>query len=237
MADGIPVEEYEAWIPPRAAIERLRPVSASTVVDALEAGIRSGAIRAAAHRVFEVSAGQPSSQVGSYVLLESGDWIDQAEQRFWDLGSITIVAPKGTGRVAGGGFQLRSTGGDRELTGVRLDPVGIEGLALQLGSAPTVPTVPMVYGYKPSSIPPPPPDILAPPFSEPKNSTSKPPVSATTLNAWWELYKTVREPVHRTDDDMVAHFAQCLPEHSVTRVRMRAVRGKQKTGPKPKSAK
>lgn len=71
----------------------------------------------------------------------------------------------------------------------------------------------------------------------PVKPVTKTVVSAATLNAWWELYKTVREPRERSDDDMRAHFEQCCPDKSVTRDRFRKVRGRLTPGRKPDPAK
>jgi hypothetical protein len=135
MVDTIPVDEYQRWYPPRAAIDRLRPTRTAVVIDALTACIRSGAVRAAAHQVFEVHQSGRSGQVAVYKLLEAGRWIEEAEERFWELGNITIK-PEVRRASAVEALIVRQEGPDIELTGVRLDRTGVDNLAAQLGVAP-----------------------------------------------------------------------------------------------------
>lgn len=67
-------------------------------------------------------------------------------------------------------------------------------------------------------------------------AVSRKPVSPSTLKAWWELCKSIREPAAWSADEMRAFFDQCLPDKAATREQLRDVRGKQKSGPKPRSA-
>lgn len=64
----------------------------------------------------------------------------------------------------------------------------------------------------------------------------KNPASDAALEAWWKLYQAVRQPHERNDDDMATHFDQCLPDKSVSRARLRTLRGNPKPGPKSPAA-
>jgi len=74
------------------------------------------------------------------------------------------------------------------------------------------------------------------PAPETADAAPKKAVSEAALEAWWGLYQAVRLPHERNDDDMATHFDQCLPDKSVTRARLRTIRGKPKPGPKSATA-
>lgn len=62
------------------------------------------------------------------------------------------------------------------------------------------------------------------------------PASAATLNAWWGLCKSLRPADAWTMPELQAFFRRCLPDKSVSRDRLRDLRGKQKSGPKERAA-
>ena len=126
MADPIPVDEYLRWVPPGQAIEQLKPTPKIVVMDALKSGIRSGGIRVAVHQTFAL--GTTPRLVGSYYLLEPGAWIDQATDRFWAFGGISIKPPRSPREVKLGREPDEPV---MELSGLRLDPVGLGNLRVQ----------------------------------------------------------------------------------------------------------
>ncbi len=62
---------------------------------------------------------------------------------------------------------------------------------------------------------------------------SKPPIGDEALKAWWAFYRLVRRVEQQTEEDALACFARCCTDHSLARARLRALRGPQKSGPKP----
>ena len=81
---------------------------------------------------------------------------------------------------------------------------------------------------------PPPPAPVSPPNEV--DEGAKTVVSDAHLRAWWAFYRAVRPENQQTEDDAMAHFQRCFPRNSVTRVRIRALRGPQKSGPKGNAA-
>jgi hypothetical protein len=73
------------------------------------------------------------------------------------------------------------------------------------------------------------------PGSEVRPDPSRP-VSEAHLEAWWAFYRKVRAEHEQSEEDAIAHFDQCFPDKSVTRNRIRGLRGRQKSGPKAKPA-
>jgi hypothetical protein len=102
--------------------------------------------------------------------------------------------------------------------GVKFDPQGI-GNIIGAGSDPR-----------------PPPDLPpAPePESEPQSPDTKGPrVSDAHLRAWFEFYKAVHSTAEDTEERAVVFARHCFPGKSVSRDRIRALRGSVKRGPKP----
>lgn len=194
---SIPIDEYARWLSPRQAIERLKPVASATVIDALAAGIRSGAIRAAAHRIIMLWPDEPPKQIGVYTLLSPGRWIEQAEDRFWQLGSITVVS-------AAERVPNRDEGAKQELTGVRLDPMGVENLAAQLGE--------IALPATPPEDPPLPSETLASSaMTADSIQTGRPLISDAKLKVWLTKYaekhpRAVHRDIKRDAEDKFLGF-------------------------------
>jgi hypothetical protein len=67
--------------------------------------------------------------------------------------------------------------------------------------------------------------------------SGKPPLSAKNLAHWWSFYRAVTPPEKETEEWAQEYVRVCFPENTVTRARIRELRGKiQKSGRKPKLA-
>jgi hypothetical protein len=69
-----------------------------------------------------------------------------------------------------------------------------------------------------------------------RTSTSKTRVGDTSAASWFAFYKATWPPEWETEDDVAAHFAMNFPKHTLSRERLRGLRGKGKQGPKPRVA-
>ena len=91
--------------------------------------------------------------------------------------------------------------------GVKLEPQGVQDIIKSLA-----PTVPQDDG----------------------SETKAPRVSDAHLAVWYEFYKATHSVNEDTEDRAVEFARQCFPGKSVSRDRIRALRGAVKRGPKPK---
>ncbi len=229
--------EYRGrWLSPTAAADTLKKhgYSAYTVRDAILNRAKGGRLKAVAEGL-ETTLSNGSHYSGEFELLDANIWsITSITPIFWESGDAI--------------FNRRSKSGGPDFshacTGIRFDPDGIANMAAQK-VIPANPLAPRTDSDKAGdafmasletlkqlvdSAP------AAPPQAELKAAVTKAPASDATLNAWWSLYKTLREAHQRDDDDMRAHFEQCCPDKSVTRLRLRGLRGRQKPGPKANPA-
>jgi hypothetical protein len=120
--------------------------------------------------------------------------------------------------ITGDLIYSRSTGAYSQTTtshfGVVFEPQGV--CAIIPGAAPVEP-----------------PDKTAPPSAS-ESETKRPRVSDAHLQAWFEFYKKVHTPVEDTEDRALEFARQCFPGKSVSRDRVRTLRGNVKRGPKTK---
>ncbi len=141
--DRLTPAEYEDWVSPRQTIQRMQPIAEHIVIDALVSGLSSGSIRAVAYQIFLIGKSAKPRLETVLSLLPPGDWIDDAEERFWSFGSITIK-----NRLS--------------VWGVRFDPLSITLLNAQMGgpkislSASDLRTPAQPEEMRPEPTPPPP---------------------------------------------------------------------------------
>jgi hypothetical protein len=80
--------------------------------------------------------------------------------------------------------------------------------------------------------------IASPPVEAttgPEPEQKAPRVADAHLRAWYEFYKTVTPEAEDTEDYAWGHAKRCFPDKTVSRDRVRDLRGSLKRGPKPKA--
>jgi hypothetical protein len=95
----------------------------------------------------------------------------------------------------------------------------------------------------PAVRPPPPKQLVVTPKQETAEPTKIEPTEPTQkgprvpdphLKAWFDFYKAIHSSIEDTEDRALEHARQCFPGKSVSRDRVRALRGSVKRGPKAK---
>jgi hypothetical protein len=214
--DRVDEEEFAGWLSPAKALVILEDVGRGAAIREVIRRAKVGLVRGAGH-----ASWQSGEQKYSVTRLRVKDgWWERAgnltvwHDDFWRSGGMTVYLPNQTSSYGYGGRDI-------EWFGVCFEPAGIYAIpgARQLAPVPVLS-----------------PAITAPEAAAHTEKVAKSTVSEATLQAWWTFYRAVRPATEQTEDDALAHFAQCLPDKSVARVRIRKLRGEQKRGPKPRSA-
>jgi hypothetical protein len=221
MADvkTINAAEYDVWIPPRIALMRLESITRERAITAIAVRLLAGTLRIAARTLKRVERGHDDQQ-DHYVVLK-GDIIAGLgfSDGFWTTGDLTVIADR-LDHVGYNHMAVPSRGPTVYLVGARFDPSGIEQICEQMGLDQN--------GQMPMA--PAPPSSLALPA--PVETSSKATLPEAHLKAWWTFYRAVTDPLAETEDYAREHVARCFPSHSVTRDRIRKLRGDGTPGPK-----
>ena len=112
----------------------------------LQARIRSGALRIAARQAVDLD-NPIGPRVHQFIIIRDVVWINNPDDRFWDIGDHTLQVPLGPTGYSG--FQIVA-----EFHGIRLDPAGFEDLRRDLGIPSPPPPAPTLL-KRISNAPPP----------------------------------------------------------------------------------
>ena len=126
--DNISEDEYEHWIPPRVALERLKSINRANAMEAIIARLAAGTLRVVAR---SLRAGEEDPD--HFVFLR-GYRLAQHDLTdvFWATGDLTIA----TDRLADAGYQHLRVPSDVpnvRVIGVRFEPTGIAEIEYQTG--------------------------------------------------------------------------------------------------------
>src|SRR5665213_98375 len=210
--------EYGRAVVPSVVLEHLAGIPRAVAIDTVAARLRSGALRAAAQLIVEIPRRGLRRSV-SLRWLSRGDWIDDADDRFWAVGDLTVEPDV----LRGSGYKhlrVPGSGATFEVHGVRFDAAGIDERRLQLvedvatGEALSSPST----GEGPDAL---------------RTSTANlEPVSDANLARWYAAFSKLYPPELQTEPNAWAHARATFPKNHVARMRVRKLRGQQRPGPK-----
>jgi hypothetical protein len=210
VASGdIEPETFEGWLTPKQAVEKLDPDKKGSRLwrDAVLERLRGGIITAIAETVTYSGPRARNMKRQSMAIMQPELWTQiHWNDDLWNTGDITIetaYAPFDT-------LTMRCFN-------VRLEPSGVRQL-LPPQPHPRSVSVPRDGEEVETETEEP----------EPKG----PRVSDPHLKAWFDLYRQVYTGAAETEANAVASARGMFPSKSVSRDRIRALRGSQKRGPK-----
>jgi hypothetical protein len=122
-ADQISEEEFERWIPVKAAASEVGAAS-EDAQEILKARIRSGAIKITARVAVDFDRGHRIER--RFFLIDEVRWIGTPDDRFWEVGDHTLRERLGPSFADGTRVVV-------EFHGIRLDPEGLDALRRDLG--------------------------------------------------------------------------------------------------------
>jgi hypothetical protein len=204
--------EFDDWLTPARVLEVLASMDRFFAIEE----VLRRACADFAHAAGNVSFTDDGTQRRGECALILADWWRRADAtdvqqhgRFWVTGGLTV-------RVA----DRRSLSGTSvfEFFDVRFEPAGIYAMP-----GAKLPTLAIAPATEPTS-------TQAPP--EPPNKG--PPVPAAQLQEFWELFRKLNPAA--TEPQLVAAANAMFPRHSVSRQRLRDLRGRQPSGPKRRVA-
>jgi hypothetical protein len=121
-------EEFERWEPVREVVAFVRTVQPFLYQDTIKARVRSGSLRSAAKRIAELDHDGDLTGERRRCIFIPG-WINDPDQRFWELGDHTVKVRRDPTGYAG----LRVSA---EIEGVRFHPDDVDELRRDLGLKP-----------------------------------------------------------------------------------------------------
>jgi hypothetical protein len=222
------------WPNARDTLERVegairnRPLAVATLLDRIRAGLIQTAAMSCFRKEEKGSGGIQRSEPDGAVLIPPSHWAafpdiqTVAELAFWQTGDITFEWEE---RASFSAVTIK-------YFGVRFDPKGIADMIESAG---------VDKPKRPSGGPPPPSLDFLSAFSRPEQPTPAdvdaeqkgPPVAPEHLRAWYELYRRVYTGAADTEATALASARGMFPGKSVSRDRIRELRGTQKRGRKP----
>ncbi len=228
--NDISEEEYRGWFEPGELLDALpadwsRQTKISNVANLLQDGL----VRAVAEEI--VSNGETAQLCALPHSIWRG-WASMVDDAFWDSGLREVFGDHKHYRgLPFRAYRVRLERGAAE-TRLPLDGSPLSGQARAMAGANSEPSKKLRH------------DAALTPLTTlggelidlDKPLATNPPLSEAHLQAWWAFYQAVRPSSEQTSNDMAEHIARCFPEHSVSRSRLRDLRGPQKRGPKPKAA-
>jgi hypothetical protein len=205
MPPDLTPEEFARWLTPSRAVEMLYAVLQERGLSrqTLLNRLRGDMGRAAARRsVFQRD--DTADSTSEYYEFHRDEWggIDTSDA-FWRTGDLIRS------------YRRYGTNGTDRHYDVRFEPAGIEDIIA------TVSRTTERVGSEAHA-----PDEVT------NEATKGPRVSDAHLQAWFEFYKKVHIGPGDTEDRAVEFARRCFPDKSVSRDRIRALRGSLKRGPK-----
>jgi len=201
-------DDIADWLTPAAAVEILNSAFGKTDISrhALVTRLKNGMVQSAAgHSVWTGTQQQPKRKAPS--LIQSSDW-SHYEQSGADTVTFWVTADIK--------FYLgREYGTDNIVTvhhfAVRLEPQSVQAMIAHAPNKTSTKTESQDSADQ-----------------KPKG----PPVSSEHLKAWYDLYRRVYPEADDTEANALASARGMFPGKSVSRDRLRELRGDQKRGPK-----
>ena len=202
--------EYDAWLSPNETLEMLSDLGTRSAKGALFARLTQGLLKGA------VKTLKIKNQSQNFALILPHVWEPMATgwvvSDMWNTADIIIPH-----RASSAAYGYNTV--DFYLFGVRFDPDGVREL---LPTKATKSSLPLPHKQTAQATP------------AEADSNSGPPVAQSYLDAWHELYRKVYTGASDTEETALQSAQGMFPGKSVTRAKIRALRGKQKRGPKPK---
>lgn len=216
---GITPEEFATWLTPSEALSSLQDCLERTEAShAIWDRLKGGIIRAAAEKSSKtVEKGNPNLTDRPSLILPV-DWqyfTRSKEAQFWKVGDARFFF----GRNSRWGQQVTIL-----RYGIRLDPVAVGTLVAAMPSKPR-PVAPVAAGAENS-------DPRDPAETEEAQADKGPPVSDEHLRAWHDLYRRAYSGSVDTEEMALSSARGMFPGKSVSRERVRALRGRQRRGRK-----
>lgn len=221
--DTFSLEEIKRWHTPKQVLDllpdNLRPgLKREEIAHRMQAGtIRVGALR------MKTEAEEHHGVIINPVAWAKWAFLaqDGSADGFWEGASFHKFMPSGQGFAEPHLIQF---------FGVRLHSGDIATMFAELGLSVSATSPPGLLAAALDAFQSPP---VAP---YPASTAPKPALSDAHLRAWWAFYVAVTTQASETEENAIAHVARCFPSHSVSRPRIRQLRGKGKRGPKPQVA-
>jgi hypothetical protein len=209
MKAALTATDITDWLTPRQALAILGRVveNESVATRGLLERLRGGMVKAVAFNSAVTSESGPWS--GTFCEIDVDHWTRIfASDEFWITGDLS--------------YEAREYGESRTSTfrhfDVRFEPQSIKAMVDVLSrSAPAASAHAPAVGAE----------------SEPVQKGPR--VTNPHLQAWFEFYKVVTPETEDTEDYAWAHARRCFPDKTVSRERVRELRGSLKRGPKKKS--
>jgi hypothetical protein len=207
VARQLTADEFAGWLMPSQAVEILKGkyASAHLAKETLLGRLTAGVALAACRKVVTKDEGRMHS--GEFLCMGIDDWsLVSTDNNFWITGDLVR--------------SRRTSTFDSTISSyfdVRFEPDGVHAIvAPLLGAGSAGPR---------------------PPFAAPAADPNQkgPRVSDAHLQAWFAFYKAVTPITEDTEDYAWTHARRCFPEKTVSRERVRDLRGSHKRGPKTKS--
>jgi hypothetical protein len=233
-ADSITEEEFDGWYPPSVVVRQLEAAwSSETARYAIVGRLKLSDMRAAA-RITSPWIGDQEGLRESFWLVLPRLWAksDAANDhnKLWSAGDITFRTNPG------GPYSPKE---EVACIDVRFEPAGVDRILAAAG-APSLYKLAAIRAQVAAQ-----PEPVQPPLSSPSEeavcAASQPsspqyPVGPATLTAWWAICRTIKGADSWTVPEMEAFLERCFPGHSVSRERVRKLRGAVRPGPKGRPA-
>jgi hypothetical protein len=207
MADSIlTIEQMADWISPSQAVEILKAAYNDLYLakETLLERLRGGMVRSISEETV-IEGARPHRTMN--VQIPAAHWKNiHTTDSVWKTGDLSY-------QFLDDHSAYRSKATARHFN-VRFDPVAVRAIIKNLVPkiSPTDPEASSHIG----------PEMKGPRVTEPH------------LKAWFVFYKAVHSPIEDTENRALQHARQCFPGKSVSRDRIRALRGTSKRGPKTK---
>lgn len=233
--------DFTTWLAPHDALSRVAEVlSREQARSAIWERLNGGAIKAVSTSHSKSAQGSEPRLISEPTSIPGNYWshYQQSGPNLWQTGDARFYIAK------------NPYAGEMSLTircfGIKFDPVGVQTLIDSVPKRPPPPSGPGDEALKRPphfseflSTPPDAPRVEVSPVSPPiaqesieEPETKGPSVSPAHLQAWFNLYREVYKGKDDTEPNAIASAQGMFPGKSVSRQRIRDLRGKQKRGPK-----
>jgi len=194
MADleTITEAEYDRWIPPRVALQRLGDINRSNAMEAIQRRLAAGTLRLAASTLRRVPP-QNDDDIENFVVLVGERMATHLfDDTFWASGDLTIL-PDRLRDSSYAHLRVPGNGPTVHIVGVRFDPDGIAEIERQAGIVRTRPIAEVVADalFRPSAGQTVDPGNASPPSTRsPSDPTGdRPRPSDSKLKSWLERHE------------------------------------------------
>jgi hypothetical protein len=223
----VSAEEIASWYTPLQALGHVATIiGPNAASNAVWQRIVGGLIEAAASHSSHTRGGAPPEPriTPSIIPKELWKYFQAKGSDFWKAGDAQLYVP--SSRTGSRGVTYTSPPQTCRHFGIKLNPADVERLFGPIQTTPPKPAAPVT------------PQEAIQPISkvEAEPAQKGPRVPDAHLQAWFEFYKKVHKGPEDTEEHALEFARQCFPAKSVSRDRVRALRGAVKRGPKPKPA-